>query len=226
MNQQLIKPMILMFLCAFIIIYHAFSGSNAIADPQEKKWKDFPAITLRLADNKSTVTLGVGDLEIYHNGGLGIGPGVALGYRAVQIALKYLYPGEIPSRGDQFIVSGSAKDCPADAVTYLTGVRYGKGSEGAFNGNLVFDQSIGTFGFIFTRMSNGKAVKLVSRFTFPQEWLALQSRGKTDPEAKQKSREMTNKLVRGILTAPADQIFEVVPLEGFPWKKYKETNLK
>jgi len=54
------------------------------------------------------------------------------------------------------VVSGSERDCPADAATYITGARYGKGAEKAFNGNLVFDESLGAFNFIFASMSNGK----------------------------------------------------------------------
>ena len=68
-----------------------------------------------------------------------------LGYRACQIALSRLYPGEIPPRGDQFVVSGSNKACPADSVSFITGARYGKASNDAFNGNLAFDESVGFF---------------------------------------------------------------------------------
>ena len=56
------------------------------------------------------ITLTFGDLEKFHGH---VCPGIALGYRATQAALGQLYPGEIPPRGDQFVVSGAPRGCPA-----------------------------------------------------------------------------------------------------------------
>ncbi|HPD61117.1 MAG TPA: formylmethanofuran dehydrogenase subunit E family protein [Thermodesulfobacteriota bacterium] len=171
-----------------------------------------------------TVTLSIEDFEKYHGG---IGPGNALGFRACQIALAHLYPGEIAPRKDQFVVSGSEKDCPADAVTYVTGARYGKGALGAFNGNVAFDQNVGDFNFIFASMSNGKVVKLINRFEWPQEFIELHKKGKTlTPEEQTKSEYMTRCLCRYILTAPEKGIFEVIAITDFNWKAYKEQYLK
>ena len=196
------------------------------------KWEGIPTITLQLpgeagktVDQRRTCTVGIGDLEKYHSGG-GIGPGVALGYRACQIALAHLYPGEMPLRGDQFVVSGSERDCPADAATYITGARYGKGAEKAFNGNLVFDESLGAFNFIFASMSNGKVVKLTSKFKFPKEFIELKEKSKTDPEAKEKSFKLSDSLVRQVLTAPAKEVFTVTTMKDFSWKEYKDKYLK
>jgi formylmethanofuran dehydrogenase subunit E len=187
------------------------------------KWEGIPTITMKLRDGSKGVTVGVGDVEKYHNGGQGIGPGVALGYRACQIAFANLYAGEIPPRGDQFVVCGTPKDCPGDAVTYITGARYGKGSEGAFNGNLVFDQSIGSFfNFIFVSMSTGKAVKLVCKFQFPKEFVESKSNTQNDPKAKEKASEISSRLVRTVLTAPAGELFDVISMPEFSWKTYKE----
>ena len=211
------------------------------------KWEGIPAITLRLPGEQGAdvgqekgnkqkegkhhcacykgITVGIGDLEKYHSGE-GIGPGVALGYRACQIALAHLYPGEIPLRGDQFVVSGSERDCPADAVTYITGARYGKGAEKAFNGNLVFDETLGAFNFIFVSMSNGKVVKLTSKFQFPKEFIELKEKSKTDPEAKERSFKLTDCLVRKVLTASESEIFEVTAMPECSWKDYKAKYLK
>lgn len=171
-----------------------------------------------------TITLSIEDFEKYHGG---IVPGNALGFRACQIALAHLYPGEIPPRKDQFVVSGSEKDCPADAITYVTGARYGKGALGAFNGNLAFDQTVGDFNFIFAGMTTGKAVKLLNRFEWPQEFKALHKKGKIlTPEEQAKSEYLTRFLSRYILTASEKEIFEVIPIADFNWKTYKDQYLK
>ncbi len=169
------------------------------------------------------LTISVSDIERFHGD---IGPGVALGYRACQIALSYLYPGEIPPRKDQFVVSGSEKACPADPVSFITGARYGKGAGKAFNGDLAFDESVGFFSFIFASMSSGKAVKLECKFEFPKKFKELKPKMDTDPEAKAMFFKMARCLSRQILIAPEKEIFKVIPLSDFSWKDYKENYLK
>jgi len=170
-----------------------------------------------------SLTISVNDIERFHGD---IGPGVALGYRACQIALSQLYPGEIPPRKDQFVVSGSAKACPADPVSFITGARYGKGADNAFNGNLAFDKSVGFFSFIFASMTSGKAVKLKCKFEFPEKFKELKPKMDTNPEAKAMFFKMARCLSRQVLIAPEKEIFEVIPLSDFSWKDYKENYLK
>jgi len=169
------------------------------------------------------VTLGFGDLEKYHGH---LCPGIALGYRATQVALAQLYPGEIPPRGDQFVVCGTPRACPADAISYLTGARYGKGSEGAFNGNLALDKSIGASCYIFAGMSTGKAIKLTTIFQFPKEMEALKAKKDTYPEANAQYEAMSRCMIIRILTAPEKEVFQVTPLNDFSWKEYKDKYLK
>ena len=169
------------------------------------------------------ITLGIKDVKKFHGE---ICPGVALGYRACQIALPQLYPGEIAPRGDQFVVSGVARACPADSVSFITGARYGKASNGAFNCNLAFDDSVGKSSYIFASMSSGKAIKLNSKFEFPKEFEEARAKKDTDPEAKAMFLKMGKCLSQKILTAPDKEIFEVTPVSDFDWKAYKESYLK
>ena len=197
-------------------------SEEARADGQCAKREGIPAITMKLRGGSEGFTIGIGDVEKYHSGRDGC-VGLSLGYRACQIAFANLYAGEIPLRGDQFVVCGTAKACPGDAITYITGARYGKGSEGAFNGNLVFDRSIGSsFSFIFASMSTGKAVKLVGKYQFPKEYEELKSKSRNDPEAMEKASKMTGTLVRTVLTAPPGELYDVIPMPEFSWKTYKE----
>lgn len=203
-------------------------------------WEDMPTITLRVPgktdaawkgaccqvkgdlkglkyDCGKYMTLTISDMEKYYGD---VGPGLALGYRACQIAFAHLYPGEIPPRGDQFIV-GALSSCPADPISFITGVRYGKDVPEVFNGNLVFDKKIESFSFIFASMSNGKAFKLICRYKLPQEFLDLMELKKSDPAAVEKFWNMAHCLSRYILTAPAGEIYEVTPLPNFSWKEYR-----
>lgn len=203
-------------------------------------WENMPTITLRVPgktdaawkdaccqakgerkglkyDCGKYMTLTIPDMEKYYGD---VGPGLALGYRACQIAFARLYPGEIPPRGDQFIV-GALSSCPADPISFITGVRYGKDVPEVFNGNLVFDTKIEPFSFIFASMSNGKAFKLTCRYRLPQEFLDLMELKKRDPAAVEKFWNMAHCLSRHILTAPAEEIYEVTPLPNFSWKEYK-----
>jgi len=214
------------------------SGNIATAAPG--LWEDMPTITLRVPgktdaawkdacceskgerkglkyDCGKYMTLTIPDMEKYYGD---VGPGLALGYRACQIAFARLYPGEIPPRGDQFIV-GALSSCPADPISFITGVRYGKDVPEVFNGNLVFDTKIEPFSFIFVSMSNGKAFKLTCRYKLPQEFLDLMELKKRDPAAVEKFWNMAHCLSRHILTAPAGEIYEVTPLPNFSWKEYK-----
>ncbi|SPD75491.1 hypothetical protein PITCH_A640034 [uncultured Desulfobacterium sp.] len=171
----------------------------------------------------SYITLGIKDIKKFHGE---VCPGVALGYRACQIALSNLYPGEIAPRGDQFVVCGTARACPADAVSFITGARYSKGSNGAFNGNLAFDETIGNSSYIFASMTSGKAIKLNNKFEFPKEFEEAKAKKDTDPEAKALVSRMGKCISNKILTAPDKEIFEVTQAPDFSWKEYKEKYLK
>ncbi|MDY6972668.1 MAG: formylmethanofuran dehydrogenase subunit E family protein [Thermodesulfobacteriota bacterium] len=195
--------------------------------------KGIPTITLRNPKMEgiqqvscSNIKVGIKDIKRFHGS---VGPGIALGYRACQIALSHLYPGEIPPKGDQFVVSGSTKACPAEAVTYITGAWHGKGSKGILNGNLAFDESIGEFCFIFASISTGKAIKLTKKFDFPKGFKELKSKLRdkdTPPKEKKKCLKEFNSVSIDILVAPEKDVFEVTPLPGFSWKDFKKTYMK
>ncbi|MEZ4600772.1 MAG: formylmethanofuran dehydrogenase subunit E family protein [Syntrophotaleaceae bacterium] len=199
-------------------------------------WSDMPTITIRLpgkvdagwkerctGDQTSYkcsmdrfLTLTVADMEKYYGE---VGPGLAFGYRACQIAFSRLYPGEIPTRGDLFVV-GSHSACPADPVTFITGVRYGKDARNIFNGDLVFDEKLERFSFIFVSQASGKAVKLTCRYPLPQDFLDLMIKKNQDPSLVETFWTYAHCLSRYIFTAPETEIFEVTPLDNFDWKQY------
>jgi len=199
-----------------------------IAAQDRGSFEGVPDISLCIhgIENSQNITIGIEDIGKFCGS---IGPGVALGYRACQIALSQLYPNDIPLRGDQFVISGSIRPCPVDAISYITGARYGKGSTGILNGNLAFDKSVGEFCFIFARMSDGKAIKLTKKFRFPNDFYELRSKLKnkgTTPEERKNCFKRFHSLSIEILTAAEENVFEVTTLRDFSWKKYKENYLK
>ena len=127
-------------------------GERADAGTGHGIWEGIPTITMRTSDKKMTyaqitkekeisagnrfITINITDVGKYHGD---VCAGISFGYRACQIAFSHLYPGEIPPRGDQFVVMNPERSCPTDAVSYITGTRYGKGapSTGIRNKNLV-----------------------------------------------------------------------------------------
>lgn len=169
-----------------------------------------------------TITVDMNDVTAFHGH---LCPGSSLGYRACQIAFAHLYPGEIPPRGDQFVVSGAARACPNEAISFITGARYGKASEGILNGNMAFDKTLGdkNMTFIFASMSTGKAVKLISTFEWPKEFGEMKAKAEAgDPEAKETLEYMTRCLSKKVLTASESDAFTVTPVTDFSWKEYKE----
>jgi len=178
-----------------------------------------PSVTVRQPEGGSPTTITFEDAGRPHGG---ICPGVALGYRACQIALDRLYPNEIPTKGDLFVVTSISKACPVDVVTHITGARYGK--------DLVFDPAIGDSSFIFAGKSGKTAVKLTSRFNLPPKEIdalkSLVESGKATPKEKEEFRRLRQSLSFKILILSEDQVFLVEDLPAFSWENYKEKNIK
>ncbi len=214
-------------LLSILALFVMLTGINTTAQDRGS-FEKVPDISLCIhgIEKSQNITIGIEDIEKFHGS---TGPGVALGYRACQIALSQLYPNDIPLWGDQFVISGSIRPCPVDAISYITGARYGKGSSGILNGNLAFDKSVGEFCFIFARISDGKAIKLTKTFQFPKNFYELRSKlkeKKTSFEKKKRCYERFQSLAIEILNAKGDDIFEVTTLPDFSWKNYKENYLK
>ncbi len=137
-------------------------------------------------------------------------PGLAIGIRAAEIALREIGPHS----ADEEIVAVVETDmCGVDAIQYLTGCTFGKG-------NLIH-LDYGKSAFTFIRRSDGKALRIVMR---PDAW------GERDPEhtrlfARVRSGEATSAerarfetlhqdRAQQVLDLPEAVLFEVVPVEA------------
>ena len=137
-------------------------------------------------------------------------PGLAVGIRAAEVALKEIGP----HAHDEEVVAVVETDmCGVDAIQFLTGCTFGKG-------NLIHLDH-GKNVFTFYRRSDGKGIRLVSRpeaFGKPDpEWEALRDRlghENLSPEERQRFGELHAARSRRILDVPLDELFELKKPQG------------
>lgn len=118
-------------------------------------------------------------------------PGLAMGFRASEIALKELGIPLDRSKDEEIICVTENDACGVDAIQWITGCTFGKG-------NLKLRMT-GKHAYSFFDRRTGKSVRVVMK-----------------PFARPSSEEREEFMIY-ILTAPADDIFSVgVPKYGVP----------
>ncbi|MDY0041202.1 MAG: FmdE family protein [Desulforhabdus sp.] len=132
-------------------------------------------------------------------------PGLAIGMRASEIALKEIGPHAL----DEEVVAVVETDMyGVDAIQFLTGCTFGKG-------NLIH-LDYGKNAFSFYRRSDGKAIRIVMRSdafgSADKEWEKLVVRlsvGNISPQERQRFQHKKDERSRLILQAPLEALFEV-----------------
>lgn len=114
-------------------------------------------------------------------------PGLAIGVRIAQIALREIGPH---SADEEIVCIAETDNCSLDAIQYLTGCTAGKG-------NLI-QRDYGKNVFTFIRRSDSKAVRISRRHAHVLDSVADLSR-----EAR----------IQAILEAPLEALFEVRQVE-------------
>ncbi|SHI55640.1 formylmethanofuran dehydrogenase subunit E [Dethiosulfatibacter aminovorans DSM 17477] len=110
-------------------------------------------------------------------------PGLAIGYRAVEIAKEHLGDIFSPSHDEEIVCVTENDACGVDAVQWMTGCTVGKG-------NLIY-RPTGKMAFSFFLRESGRSIRIVR---------------KPKPGDAPMSREESK---RYILEAPADEVFWV-----------------
>jgi len=108
-------------------------------------------------------------------------PGLAIGYRAAEAAVRALGPGR--DTDEQMVAIVENDSCAVDAIQFLTGCTVGKG-------NLIF-RNYGKQVYTIGRRSDNKAVRVALKY------------GAMTPEGSKEER------VNSIMHAPLDDLFEV-----------------
>ena len=92
-------------------------------------------------------------------------PGLAIGIRAAELALRLIGPN---ADDEEVVALVETNMCGVDAIQFMTGCTFGKG-------NLIH-LDYGKNAFTFIRLSDGKTVRLVTR---PQSWMKTQKKMET-----------------------------------------------
>ncbi len=136
-------------------------------------------------------------------------PGLAMGIRAAEIALREIGPHS----SDEEVVTLTETDmCAVDAIQYLTGCTFGKG-------NLIHLDH-GKNAYTFIRRSDGKEVRVSTRpgaFDRSPEHNELSARareGTATEDEQARYEELRANRTEAILQAPEEELYAVEELEG------------
>ena len=142
-------------------------------------------------------------------------PGLAMGIRAVEIALR-----EIGAHSaDEEVVAVVETDmCAIDAIQFLTGCTFGKG-------NLIH-RDYGKNAYTFMRRSDAKAIRVLTKSAAwgdpndeHRQLSAKVRNGTSLTEEKSRFQELRVAKARRILDTPTDELFSVSEIETNPPKK-------
>lgn len=132
-------------------------------------------------------------------------PGLALGIRASEIALKEIGPH---SRDEEMVAVVETDMCGVDAIQFLTGCTFGKG-------NLIH-LDYGKNAFSFYRRSDGSGVRIVAKpELFGQsdpEWeelIAKLSSGGLTAEEEQRFQQKKDERTHSVLAADSEKLFDI-----------------
>ena len=132
-------------------------------------------------------------------------PGLAIGIRAAEIALREVGPH---ARDEEVVAVVETDMCGVDAIQFLTGCTFGKG-------NLIH-KDYGKNAFSFYRRSDGKGVRIVASpealsSSDPErdQLLTRMREGALSPAEEKRFAEMQTALSERILQAPLDTLFTI-----------------
>ncbi len=131
-------------------------------------------------------------------------PGLALGYRVAELALREL--GE-RARDEELVAVVENNSCAVDAIQVMTGCTFGKG-------NLIF-KDYGKQVYTFIKRSTGEALRLSVRWTPPPEtdqerqmWKRYAEGDRSEEVLKTVHDRKTRKM-KSILDAEDDELIEM-----------------
>jgi formylmethanofuran dehydrogenase subunit E len=135
-------------------------------------------------------------------------PGLAIGIRAAEIALR-----ELPGVSQADLVCITETDmCGVDAIQFLTGCTFGKG-------NLIH-RDYGKMAFSFYDRKDGKGVRLLfnqqARGALDQEMAALMGKALLSEPEQQRLQALRAEMQNRLMTLPAAELFAFQPLDQAP----------
>lgn len=141
-------------------------------------------------------------------------PGLAIGIRAAELALKEIGP---PAADEEVVAIVETDMCGVDAIQFMTGCTFGKG-------NLIH-LDYGKNVFTFIRRSDGKAIRLVTKPQSLEESkpesvdsTRLQL-GQADMITDENMKIINRQRVQEILEVPFDTLFDMERVEPHIYPK-------
>jgi formylmethanofuran dehydrogenase subunit E len=135
-------------------------------------------------------------------------PGLAIGVRAAEIALREIGPHAV----DEEVVAVVETDmCAVDAIQLLTGCTFGKGN--------LLHRDVGKNAFTFFRRSDGRAIRIVTKpsgFVLPDATSPVARDAAAAADVPREAEAARAERTRLILEAPAERLFTVSQVHAAP----------
>lgn len=131
-------------------------------------------------------------------------PGISVGIRAAQIALRVIGPH---SKDEEVVAIVETDMCAVDAIQQMVGCTFGKGN--------LFHLDYGKNAFTFIRRSDSKAIRVMCRPNIfgkdpeREQLMARMDAGKATPEDQRRFDQLQWQRGLDILKAPEEQLFTV-----------------
>ena len=139
-------------------------------------------------------------------------PGLAIGYRVAELALREL--GAKRSYDEELVAIVENNSCAVDAVQVATGCTFGKG-------NLIY-RDYGKQVYTFVLRPSGKALRIAVDWKHPEDtpeeaeaWRRYSEGDRTEDVAKI-VHERKSKKMQAVLDCPEAEMFKLTPLEIKP----------
>jgi len=136
-------------------------------------------------------------------------PGLALGYRVANLALKEF---DLRARDEELVAIVENNSCAVDAIQLICGCTFGKG-------NLIF-KDFGKQVYTFIKRSNSQAVRIAVNWEPPPEdpeteamW-ARYSKGDRSPEVTAVVQDRKARKMQAILAADDAELFDIKRIEA------------
>lgn len=135
-------------------------------------------------------------------------PGIAIGYRAAEIAMDKLSSNK--SEDEEFIAIVENDSCSVDAIQVLAGCTFGKGN--------LFFKDYGKQVYTFLNRNTDSAIRLALKKevnVINPEFLEMREKlsNSSNESDKLKLEEIKNKTVDMFLDIPADELFKIEEVE-------------
>ena len=216
-----------LLIIASLILIFGFNTTGLVLAESEKNISISQPLSLApisIYDEENLLKISIEDIGKFHGD---ICPCVAVGFRAMQLAVSELWKDEIPKRGDFKIISAHPGRGLQDAFEFVTRAK----SKGDFVLRLSPDTdrenlSLNNYEFNFIRKSTNEQIKIQAKEgAFPsgsREYFKLRKKAKFQKTATEEDKKAFKKAKQRLkdvfMDLPIDKLFEFEKSENLKWQ--------